>query len=60
MASPAPGERLARRCTIHDFFGFPKPLFDVEYAADGSLELAQEVAEVAKPDWVGLDQHVSR
>lgn len=47
--------------TIHDFGGFPKALFDVQYPAPGHPVLAQEVVELVKKtniipdhDW-GLD-----
>ncbi len=41
--------------TIHDFGGFPKALFDVEYPAPGSPELAEETKNIVQKTTVGLD-----
>ncbi|MCC6279940.1 MAG: 4,5-DOPA dioxygenase extradiol [Saprospiraceae bacterium] len=42
--------------TIHDFGGFPKELFDVQYPAPGSPELARETQSVLTKTAVGLDE----
>jgi 4,5-DOPA dioxygenase extradiol len=42
--------------TIHDFGGFPQALFDVEYPAPGSPELASQTKALVNSIEVGLDQ----
>jgi 4,5-DOPA dioxygenase extradiol len=42
--------------TIHDFRGFPQALFDFQYPAPGSPQLAQRVAHLLHPVQAGLDQ----
>lgn len=41
--------------TIHDFGGFPQALFDVQYPAKGSPELARETANLIQSTHVDLD-----
>ncbi len=43
--------------TIHDFGGFPQALFDVEYPAKGSPELAVNTKHLLLPIEVELDEH---
>jgi 4,5-DOPA dioxygenase extradiol len=41
--------------TIHDFGGFPKELYEVQYPAPGSPELAKETKSIIKKTEIGLD-----
>jgi 4,5-DOPA dioxygenase extradiol len=42
--------------TIHDFGGFPRELFEVQYPAPGSPEFAKETKRIIKKTETGLDE----
>jgi 4,5-DOPA dioxygenase extradiol len=46
---------MAKPNTIHDFGGFPQALFDVQYPAPGSPDLARETKLLIKKTEIGLD-----
>lgn len=46
---------MANPTTIHDFGGFPKELFEVQYPAPGSPDLANETKSLITKTEVGLD-----
>jgi 4,5-DOPA dioxygenase extradiol len=41
--------------TIHDFGGFPEELFNVQYPASGSPDLAKETKNIVQKTEIGLD-----
>ncbi len=47
---------IPRPRTIHDFGGFPPELYQVQYAAPGSAELAARVAQLLAPLEVAMDR----
>jgi 4,5-DOPA dioxygenase extradiol len=48
---------MAAPRTIHDFGGFPRELYQVQYPAPGSPELATRVCDLLAPISVGLDHN---
>ena len=42
--------------TIHDFGGFPQELFNVQYPAPGSPDLANETKSIVRKTEIGLDE----
>jgi 4,5-DOPA dioxygenase extradiol len=47
---------MEKPSTIHDFGGFPKELYEIQYPAPGNPELAGEVKSMTKTTEVSLDE----
>lgn len=43
--------------TIHDFYGFPKELYSIQYNAPGSPEIANQIIEKLQKTKIQLDTH---
>lgn len=46
---------MEKPATIHDFGGFPRELYEVQYPAPGSPDLAKQTKDIVKKTEVGLD-----
>lgn len=46
--------------TIHDFYGFPEALYQIEYPAQGSTELSQRLANLLKEADLGVELDARR
>jgi 4,5-DOPA dioxygenase extradiol len=41
--------------TVHDFYGFPKQMYDINYPAPGAPELVDALQELVAPVWLQSD-----
>ena len=57
MAAVGTGERLE---TIHDFYGFPAELYEIQYPASGCPEAAREVIDTLRAAGLTVDEAPSR
>lgn len=48
---------MSKPKTIHDFGGFPKELYNIQYSAPGNPQLASEIKSTIKKTNVGLDNN---
>jgi len=46
---------VERNATIHDFYGFPEPLYQIRYNAPGAPQLARDVETLLKDSHAKLD-----
>lgn len=46
--------------TIHDFFGFPEPLYEITYPAKGDITLAYEIQSLLSGEGISFDMDDAR